>query len=83
MAKLEIELSEFDALRDAKNKAENDLKESKQLHKEEIAELKNTIKEIEKRARVIIKHKYKYFYKTAFDKDTLQNFKNNLIKEIN
>ena len=33
MAKLEIELSEFDALRDAKNKAEVDLKELKQSHK--------------------------------------------------
>ena len=48
MAKLEIELSEFDALRDAKNKAENDLSELKQSHKEEVSELKNNIKEIEK-----------------------------------
>ena len=83
MAKLEIELSEFDALRDAKNKAEVDLKELKQSHKEEISELKNTIKDIEKRSRVIIKHKDRYFYKTAFDRETTKKFKNSLIFDIN
>lgn len=83
MAKLEIELSEFDALRDAKNKAEVDLKELKQSHKEEISDLKNTIKDIEKRSRVIIKHKDRYFYKTAFDIETIKKIKNNLIFDIN
>jgi len=83
MAKLEIELSEFDALRDAKNKAEVDLKELKQSHKEEISDLKNTIKDIEKRSRVIIKHKDRYFYKTAFDRENIKKIKNNLIFDIN
>lgn len=83
MAKLEIELSEFDALRDAKNKAEDELKEAKQTHKEEITDLKNTIKDIEKKSRVIIKHKDRYFYKTAFDIETIKKIKNNLIFDIN
>lgn len=83
MAKLEIELSEFDALRDAKNKAEVDLKELKQSHKEEISDLKNTIKDIEKKSRVIIKHKDRYFYKTAFDKETIKKIKSSLIFDIN
>lgn len=82
MAKLEIELSEFDALRDAKNKAENDLKELKQSHKEEISDLKNTIKDIEKRSRVIVKHKDRYFYRTAFDRETIKSLKNNLKFDI-
>lgn len=82
MAKLEIELSEFDALRNARDKAENELKELKQSHKEEVSELKNTIKEIEKRARVIIKHDDNYFYKTAFDTDTIRKIKNKITNEI-
>lgn len=83
MAKVEIELSEFDAVRNARDKAENELKELKQSHKEEVSELKNTIKEIEKRARVIIKHDDKYFYKTAFDKETIKKLKNSLYFGIN
>lgn len=82
MAKVEIELSEFDAVRNARDKAENELKELKQSHKEEVSELKNNIKEIEKRARVIIKHDDRYFYKTAFDKDTIRNIKNHITNEI-
>lgn len=82
MAKVEIELSEFDAVRNARDKAENELKELKQSHKEEVSELKNNIKEIEKRARVIIKHDDRYFYKTAFDKDTIRNIKNYITNEI-
>lgn len=82
-AEVRIGLSEFEAIKDAKKKAEDELKESKQSHKEEISDLKNTIKEIEKRARVIIKHNNKYFYKTAFDKKTLQNFKTHLTREVN
>lgn len=72
MAKLEIELSEFDALRDAKNKAENDLSELKQSHKEEVSELKNTIKDLEKKSRVIIKHKDRYFIRTKIDEDVCE-----------
>jgi predicted nucleic acid-binding Zn-ribbon protein len=82
MAKVEIELSEFDAVRNARDKAENELKELKQSHKEEVSELKNNIKEIEKRARVIIKHKDKYFYKTAFDTDTIRKIKDKITNEI-
>lgn len=82
MAKVEIELSEFDAVRNARDKAENELKELKQSHKEEVSELKNNIKEIEKRARVIIKHDDKYFYKTAFDNDTKRKIKNKITNEI-
>lgn len=83
MAKVEIELSEFDAVRNARDKAENELKELKQSYKEEISELKNNIKEIEKRARVIIKHDDRYFYKTAFDTDTIRKLKNTMTNEIN
>jgi predicted nucleic acid-binding Zn-ribbon protein len=83
MAKLEIELSEFDALRDAKNKAEDELKEAKQTHKEEISDLKSTIKDLENKSRVIIKHKDKYFYKTEFDRETIKKLKNSLIFDIN
>jgi predicted nucleic acid-binding Zn-ribbon protein len=82
MAKVEIELSEFDAVRNARDKAENELKELKQSHKEEVSELKNNIKEIEKRARVIIKHDVNYFYKTAFDTDTIRKIKNKITNEI-
>ena len=60
-AEVRIGLSEFEAIKDAKNKAENDLNELKQSHKEEISELKNNIKEIENKSRVIIKHENKYF----------------------
>lgn len=83
MAKVAIELSEFDAIRNARDKAENELKELKQSHKEEVSELKNTIKDIEKMSRVIIKHKDRYFYKTAFDIETIKKIKNNLIFGIN
>ena len=82
MAKVEIELSEFDAVRNARDKAENELKELKQSHKEEVSELKNNIREIEKRARVIIKHDNKYFYKTAFNDDTIHKIKNRISNEI-
>jgi DNA anti-recombination protein RmuC len=82
-AEVRIGLSEFEAIKDAKKKAEDELKESKQSHKEEISDLKNTIKEIEKRARVIIKHNNKYFYKTAFDRETIKKLKNSLIFDIN
>jgi predicted nucleic acid-binding Zn-ribbon protein len=82
MAKVEIDLSEFDAVRNARDKAENELKELKQSHKEEVSELKNTIKEIEKRARVIIKHDDNYFYKTAFDTDTIRKIKDKITNEI-
>lgn len=77
-AEVRIGLSEFEAIKDAKNKAEVDLKELKQLHKEEISDLKNTIKDLEKRSRVIIKHENKYFAKIDIDKKTLKIMKNNL-----
>jgi predicted nucleic acid-binding Zn-ribbon protein len=78
MAKLEIELSEFDALRDAKNKAEDELKEAKQTHKEEITDLKSVIKGLERKSRVIIKHENKYFCRTALDEEILKKLKWNL-----
>lgn len=78
MAKVEIELSEFDAVRNARDKAENELKEIKQTHKEEIADLKKTIKDLANKSRVIIKHENKYFSKIGIDKETLKNMKNNL-----
>lgn len=77
-AEVRIGLSEFEAIKDAKNKAEVDLKELKQSHKEEISDLKNTIKDLEKRARVIIKHENKYFAKIDIDKETLKIMKTNL-----
>lgn len=82
MSEVKMSLSEFDAIRNAKDKAENDLKELKQSYKEEISDLKNTIKDIEKRSRVIVKHKDRYFYRTAFDKETIKSLKNNLNFEI-
>lgn len=82
MAKLEIELSEFDALRDAKNKAENDLIELKQSHKEEISDLKGTIKDLEKKSRVIIKHENKYFYKTKIDKEIIRDLKDAIFSKM-
>jgi len=48
MAKVEIELSEFDAVRNARDKAENELKELKQSHKEEVDKLKEELKEAQK-----------------------------------
>lgn len=82
MSEVKMSLSEFDAIRNAKDKAENDLKELKQSHKEEISDLKNTIKDIEKRSRVIVKHKDRYFYRTAFDRETIKSLKNNLKFDI-
>ena len=82
MSEVKMSLSEFDAIRNARDNAENELKELKQSHKEEITELKNNIREIEKRARVIIKHDNKYFYKTAFDNDTIHKIKNRISNEI-
>jgi predicted nucleic acid-binding Zn-ribbon protein len=82
-AEVRIGLSEFEAIKDAKNKAEVDLKELKQSHKEEISDLKNTIKDLEKRSKVIIKHKDRYFYKTAFDRETIKKIKSSLIFDIN
>lgn len=78
MAEVRIDLSEFEAIKDAKNKAEDDLKELKQSHKEEISDLKNTIKDLENKSRVIIKHENKYFAKIDIDKESLKNMKNDL-----
>jgi predicted nucleic acid-binding Zn-ribbon protein len=81
-AEVRIGLSEFEAIKDARKKAEEELKEAKQTHKEEISDLKSTIKDLENKSRVIIKHKDKYFYKTAFDTDTIRKIKNKIANEI-
>lgn len=51
MATVQVDLSEYDMLREAKNKAEAEVKE-----------LRNTIQGIENNSRVIIKTAYKYPY---------------------
>lgn len=77
-AEVRIGLSEFEAIKDAKKKAEEELKEAKQTHKEEISDLKSTIKDLENKSRVIIKHKDKYFCRTALDEEILKKLKWNL-----
>jgi predicted nucleic acid-binding Zn-ribbon protein len=77
-AEVRIGLSEFEAIKDAKKKAEDELKESKQSHKEEISDLKSTIKDLENKSRVIIKHKDKYFCRPALDEEILKKLKWNL-----
>lgn len=77
-AEVRIGLSEFEAIKDARKKAEEELKEAKQTHKEEISDLKSTIKDLENKSRVIIKHKDKYFCRTALDEEILKKLKWNL-----
>lgn len=88
MGKVEMELSEYEALKNAKIKAENDLqeakvksendiKELKSLHSERVSEYKNTIKDLENKSRVIVKHTDRYFYTNQIDEEKF----NNILKE--